>query len=151
MASPVQSIPLKVVYFIIGGLPALVLAVLCAIFGVATFWAVLNTAGDEKISAILISAVFGAGVAGAVSGWLAFFGVGLRSKTACVTHTLFLLGGIGAAIFYAIQLAKIEGQPVLVVMFPLFPAAVGACLIFHIWSSFSKAIQGAAEIGVAER
>src|SRR5450759_1752399 len=113
MKSPVSSIALRVLYLLVGGLPALFLSVLCLTFGQDTVWAISHTAGTEQIESVILALVFAFGVLGTVSGWLAFFAVDTSSVTGRTVHPLFISGGVGAAVLFewqAEQKAEVETQ-----------------------------------------
>src|SRR5450759_1741479 len=113
MKSPVSSIALRVLYLLVGGLPALFLSVLCLTFGQDTVWAISHTAGTEQTESVILALVFAFGVVGTVSGWLAFFADDTSSVTGRTVHPLFISGGVGAAVLFewqAEQKSEVETQ-----------------------------------------
>lgn len=113
MKSPVSSIALRVLYLLVGGLPALFLSVLCLTFGQDTVWAISHTAGTEQTESVILALVFAFGVLGTVSGWLAFFAVDTSSVTGRTVHPLFISSGVGAAVLFewqAEQKSEVETQ-----------------------------------------
>ena len=129
MKSVVPSLPLRIVYLLIGGIPTLYLAALCAVFLPATFWAAHTPGQSHRLEAGLTTVVFVVAILGTISGWLVFFAIGTRSKTGRIIHYLALSGGILALACFEFSLPVIT-----LVNFVLgaAPAFVGCCLLFHL-------------------
>ena len=128
-------------YLLAGGLPALFLSALCLNFGQATVWALGNTSGKEQLEALLLALVFAFGVFGTVSGWLAFFAVGISSLVGRAVHSFFIIGGVVAALLFEWQSLQIKGVLFSSTLVVVGPAIVGVCLIFHLWRNTQPVIQ----------
>jgi hypothetical protein len=140
MKSVVSSLPLRVVYLLAGGIPALCLAALCLVFLPSTFWAAHTSYETNHLEATLTTVLFVVAILGTVSGWLTFFAIGIRSKTGRIIHYLALSGGISAAVFLLFTLPVITLDNF---VFGAAPAFVGCCLLFHL----SRTVQpGAPEV-----
>jgi hypothetical protein len=131
MKSVVPSLALRIVYLLMGGIPALYLAALCAVFFPSTFWAVTHTPDvqnqPEALFALLVLAL---AILGTFSGWLVFFAVGTSSRAGRVLHYIAIGGGIFAAVAFVFSLPVITPSNFLLVAAPTF---VGCCLLFHLW------------------
>jgi hypothetical protein len=129
MKSVVPSLALRLIYLLAGGLPALYLAALCAVFLPATFWAAHTPGQSNRLQAALTTGVLVVAILGTVSGWLVFFAIGTRSKRLRIIHYFALSGGILAAVFFVSTLPVITP---LNFIFGAAPACVGCCLLFHL-------------------
>jgi hypothetical protein len=144
MNSLVCSIPLRIFYLLAGGLPSLVLAVLCLNFGQATVWAISHTNGSEQIEAVMVTLVFTFGILGTVSGWLAFFAVGTSSVIGRAVHSFFISGGVVAAALFEWQTLQIKGVSLSASLPIIGPAVVGCCLLYHLWQGPTRRSSGTA-------
>ena len=129
MKSVVSSLPLRVVYLLAGGIPALCLAALCVVFLPSTFWATHTPYVPNHLEAMVTTVLFVVAILGTVSGCLTFFAIGIRSKTGRIIHYLALSGGIFAAVFFLFTLPVITLENF---VFGAAPAFVGCCLLFHL-------------------
>jgi hypothetical protein len=118
---------LRLVYFVVGGLPALALSVY-ATLGIG-FVATMFVSDPAKLSSsiALLVVVLLLGVVATVSGLLVLLNVGVATVRQRVSHMVVL--GLGGAL--GIVLAwPTRDWPVLVF---LPPAVVGGLLVFHLW------------------
>jgi hypothetical protein len=131
--SPVRSVALKIIYFLVGGLPALYLSLLCVVFSPAEIRAVADPNEPNRAEAMVSVVVFALAVVGTGSGALAFFGVGTNTPRGRVAHSLCIGGGMVAAALFAWETLQVVGVSLTTALFPIVPAIVGVCLLFHMW------------------
>ncbi len=133
MKSLVSSLPLRVLYILVGGLPAHFLSVFCLIFGQDAVWAISHTDGTERVQAVILTLVFALGILGTLSGWFAFFSVGTSSVIGRTVHSIFISGGVVATALFEWDTLQIKGVAVSSSLVIIGPAIVGCCLLFHLW------------------
>jgi len=129
MKSVVPSPALRIVYLLVGGVPALYLAVLCAVFFPSTFWAAHTPEVPDRPEAMFAILVLALALLGTLSGWLAFFALGTSSRVGRVLHYIAIGGGIFAAVFLLFSLPVITPSNFLL---GAGPTLVGCCLLFHL-------------------